>query len=380
MTISRRNFVLGTAASLAVVTQLKARAFAAALRSTGLAALYADDFLLGTVLSAWTFEKKDTALLDIIKREFNAVTPENAMKWEEIRPQLDNWQWAIADQMVDFATRHKMHMVGHTLVWHSQVPPQVFLDNKGQPLERDALLKIMKGHIETLVGRYKGRIATWDVVNEAFEDDGKLRQTSWLKGIGEDYLDHAFRFAHEVDPQAHLIYNDYNTFVPAKRDAIAAMARKLKGRGVPIHGLGMQGHIGIGRPELSELEQTIEAFADAGMRVHVTELDVDVLPSVWEMSAEIANRFEYKPEMDPYRDGFPQEMEEKLAERYEALFKIFLKHRDKIDRVTFWGTSDGASWLNGFPIPGRTNYPLLFNRQLDPKPAYTRLSALKLGK
>nr|AAW55667.1 xylanase [uncultured organism] len=380
MTLSRRRFMLGTAAGLIAVTHLKSRAFAAALKSSGLKDLYRDDFLIGTVLSARSFPDKETTLLDLISREFNAVTAENAMKWEEIRPQLDSWQWDIADQMVDFATRHKMHMVGHTLVWHSQVPAQVFLDSSGQPLERDALLKIMKGHIETLVGRYKGRIATWDVVNEAIEDDGKWRQTSWFKGVGEDYIDHAFRFAHDVDPQAHLIYNDYNTFVPTKRDAIAAMAKKLKARGVPIHGLGMQGHIGIGRPDLTELEQTIEAFADAGMRVHITELDVDVLPSVWEMSAEIANRFEYKPEMDPYIDGFPQEMEEKLADRYEALFKIFLKHRDKIDRVTFWGTSDGASWLNGFPIPGRTNYPLLFNRQMDPKPAYNRLAALKLGK
>src|SRR5690606_35299468 len=156
MTISRRNFVLGTAATLAVATQLKARAFAAALRSTGLAALYADDFLMGTVLSARSFEKKDTALFDIIKREFNAVTPENAMKWEVIRPQLDQWHWEIADQMVDFATQNKLHIVGHTLVCHSQVPAAVFLDKSGKPLGRVPLLKLMEEHIGTLVGRYKG--------------------------------------------------------------------------------------------------------------------------------------------------------------------------------------------------------------------------------
>lgn len=377
MTLSRRHFILGTAAGLAAVTQLKTNALAAALKASGLGDLYRDDFLMGTVLSARTFERKDNALLDLISREFSAVTPENAMKWEAIRPQMDTWDWIIADQMVDFATRNKIQMIGHTLVWHSQVPAHVFVNAKGEPHDRKALLQIMKEHITTLAGRYKGRINAWDVVNEAVEDNGSWRQTGWYKAIGEDYIEHAFRMAHEVDPNAQLLYNDYNTFMPTKRDAIVAMAKKLKAKGAPIHGLGMQGHIGIERPDLAQFEETIEAFADTGLRVSVTELDVDVLPSVWEMSAEIGNRFEYKPEMDPYKEGFPQEMQEKLAERYEALFKIFLKHRDKIDRITLWGTSDEASWLNGFPIPGRTNYPLLFDRQRQPKPAYQRVAALK---
>lgn len=377
MTLSRRQFVLGAAASLLAVTQLKTRALAAALSSTGLKNLYRDDFLIGTALNARTFEQQDSRLLDLISREFNAVTAENAMKWAVIRPDMDRWEWSISDQMVDFANKHQMHMVGHTLVWHSQVPDHVFQNKRGKPLNRKALLEVMEQHIRILVGRYKGRIGTWDVVNEAIEDDGSWRQTHWFKQIGKDYLDHAFRIAHKVDPEAHLIYNDYNTFMPAKRDAIVAMAKALKSRGVPIHGLGMQGHVGIGRPDLADVEASIEAFAAAGFRVHVTELDVDVLPSVWEMSAEIANRFEYKPEMDHYINGFPSEMEEKLAERYETLFKIFLKYRDSIDRITFWGTSDDASWLNGFPIRGRTNHPLLFNRQQQPKPAYHRIAALR---
>lgn len=380
MTISRRHFMLGTAATLALATQLKTRAFAAALASTGLASLYAKDFLIGTALSAKTFAENDIALLDIIKREFNAVTPENEMKWEVIHPQLSQWKWDIADQMVDFAARNHLHMVGHTLVWHSQVPAPIFLDKNGKSLGREPLVKIMEEHIRTIVGRYKGRIGTWDVVNEAFEDDGSLRKSAWFKQVGEDYIEKAFRLAHEADPQAHLIYNDYNTFMPTKRDGIAAMAKELRSRGVPIHGLGMQGHIGIGRPDLSQMEQTIEAFAEAGCRVHVTELDIDVLPSVWEMSADIVSRFEYKPEMDPFKDGITQEMEEQLAERYTELFKMFLKHRDKIDRVTFWGTSDDVSWLNGFPIPGRTNYPLLLDRQQKPKLAYHSLAALKTAK
>jgi endo-1,4-beta-xylanase len=380
MTLSRRRFIFGSAAGLAAVSQLKINAFAAALKATGLKDLYRDDFLIGTVLSARTFTQKDTTLLDLISREFSAVTPENAMKWEAIRPQMDTWEWGIADQMVDFATRNQLQMIGHTLVWHSQVPAHVFVDAKGKTHGRDALLKIMEAHITTLAGRYKGRINAWDVVNEAVEDNGSWRQTGWYKAIGEDYIEQAFRLAHQTDPKAQLLYNDYNTFIPTKRDAIVAMAKKLKTRDVPIHGLGMQGHIGIERPDLAQFEEAIEAFADTGLRVSVTELDVDVLPSVWEMSAEIGNRFEYKPEMDPFKEGLPQEMQEQLAERYEALFKIFLKHRDKIDRITLWGTSDDASWLNGFPIPGRTNYPLLFDRQQTPKLAYQRVAALKVGK
>lgn len=377
MTLSRRHFILGTAAGLAAVTQLKTNALAAALKATGLKDLYRDDFLVGTVLSARTFANKDTALLDLISREFSAVTPENAMKWEAIRPQMDTWDWVIADQMVDFATRNKLQMIGHTLVWHSQVPAHVFVNAKGEPHDREALLQVMKEHITTLAGRYKGRINAWDVVNEAVEDNGSWRQTGWYKAIGEDYIEQAFRLAHQVDPAAQLLYNDYNTFMPTKRDAIVAMAKSLKAKGAPIHGLGMQGHIGIERPDLAQFEEAIEAFAETGLRVSVTELDVDVLPSVWEMSAEIGNRFEYKPEMDPFKDGLPLEMQEKLAERYEALFKIFLKNRDKIDRITLWGTSDEASWLNGFPIPGRTNYPLLFDRQRQPKLAYHRVASLK---
>lgn len=379
MTLSRRRFIVGTAASMAAIAHLKTSAFAAALKSSGLRDLYRDDFFVGTILSASSFQQKNTALLSLIAREFSAVTPENAMKWEAIRPQMNEWHWDIADQMVDFAEQHKMYMVGHTLVWHSQVPAHVFVDDKGKTLEREALLKVMENHINILAGRYIGRISAWDVLNEAVEDDGSLRQTNWLKGIGEDYIEHAFRLAHKADPKAKLLYNDYNSYMPSKRDAIATIIKDLKAKGVPIHGMGMQGHIGIDRPDLAQFEEAIGVYADTGVRVSITELDIDVLPSVWEMSAEIANRFEYKPEMDPFKDGLTKEMAEQLAERYAELFTIFLKHRDKIDRVTLWGTSDDGSWLNGFPIVGRTNYPLLFDRAQQPKLAYQRVAGLKTG-
>lgn len=379
MTINRRQFLLGSAA-LSAAAALNARAFAAAATATGLKDYYKDHFLIGTALNAATFTDKDMALQELIAREFNAVTAENAMKWEVLRPSLDQWDWAVADQMVDYAEKHRMHMVGHTLVWHSQVPEHVFQDTQGQPLSREALLARMKEHIRIVVERYKGRIPTWDVVNEAIEDDGQMRQSHWLKIIGEDYIAKAFEYAHQTDPAAHLMYNDYNMFMEKKRESVVNMVRQLKKQGTPMHGIGMQGHLGLTGPDLAEIEKSIVAYAAEGMRVHITELEVDVLPSVWEITgAEIATRFDYKPEMDPYRDGLPAAIEEQLAERYEALFKLFIRHSDKIDRITTWGTSDDASWKNDFPVRGRTNYPLLFDRQRKPKLAWHRVAALPVN-
>lgn len=373
MSISRRKFTAGLLA-LGALSQFKTAALAKAVSASGLKAAFQDDFYIGTALGADTLTENDTDLLALIAREFNSITAENAMKWEEIRPELDSWEWGVADKFVDFGVRNDMYIVGHTLVWHSQVPKPVFLDSKGQPLKREPLLARMDEHIRTLVSRYKGKIQAWDVVNEAVEDDGKFRQSPWYKTTGTAFIEQAFRTAHEVDPKAHLMYNDYNMAVPAKRDGVVAMVKELKKKGVPIHGIGMQGHIGIDTPDLAAIEDSILAFAALGVKVHFTELDIDVLPSVWGLTgAEITTRFEYKPERDPYQDGLPADMEEKLAQRYEALFKLFIKHRDKIERVTTWGTGDGDSWLNNFPIPGRTNYPLLFDRKHRPKAAYHRL-------
>jgi len=377
MSISRRKFTAGLLA-LGALSQLKTTALAKAISASGLKAAFQDDFYIGTAIGADTLTENDTDLLALIAREFNSITAENAMKWEEIRPELDSWVWDIADKFVDFGVRNNMYTIGHTLVWHSQVPKAVFLDSKGQPLKREPLLARMDDHIRTLVSRYKGKIQAWDVVNEAVEDDGKFRQSPWFKATGTEFIEKAFMTAHEVDPKAHLMYNDYNMAVPAKRDAVVAMVKDLKKKGVPIHGIGMQGHIGIDTPDLAAIEDGILAFAALGVKVHFTELDIDVLPSVWGLTgAEITTRFEYKPERDPYKSGLPADMEEKLAQRYEALFKLFIKHRDKIERVTTWGTSDDASWLNDFPIVGRTNYPLLFDRKHQPKAAYHRLINLK---
>lgn len=377
MNISRRQ-LMASAALLSTLAPLKQAAFAKALADTGLKDAYRDDFLIGTAISSATLAENDTKTLNLIAREFNAVTAENAMKWAPIRPTLDNWQWDLADKFVEFGTNNKMHIVGHTLVWHSQVPPDIFLDKKGKPLNKTALFKVMDEHVTTMMERYKDRIPTWDVVNEAIEDDGQWRNSPWYQATGTDYIARAFNLAHELDPKAHLTYNDYNMAMPGKRETVVAMLKDFKKRGVPIHGVGLQGHVSTGHPDLAEFEKSIVAFAEQGVRVHITELDVDVLPTVWGITgADIATRFQYRPELDPFITGLTPEGEKALSERYVALFKIFLKHRDKIDRVTLWGVSDKQTWLNDFPIPGRTNYPLLFDRELQPKDAYFRLLDLK---
>lgn len=377
MTISRRHFVQSAAAAVALLS-MKNNAIAAAAERTGIKDFYKDDFRIGTTLSTPTLLNGNKPLLSLIAREFNAISPENCMKWEQIRPNNKEWDWTAADKFVEFGEKHKMYILAHVLVWHSQVPASVFQDEKGSVISKEKLTQKMQDHISALAGRYKGRINAWDVVNEAVEDDGSWRKSPWYNIMGEDFIAKAFHMAHEVDPKAHLVYNDYNTESPAKRDFIVNMVKKFKKQGVPIQGVGMQEHLSIDGPSVEEIEKTLIALADAGVRAHITELDVDVLPSVWNIpTAEVSTRFDYTPARDPYIAGLPKDIEEKLAKRYEDIFKVYLKHRDKIERVTFWGTTDAETWLNDFPIKGRTNYPLLFNRKMAPKAAYFRLLNLK---
>lgn len=377
MKISRRQLLSmsGAAATLAASTTLLAAEKAAA--ATGLKEAYKNDFLIGAALNTRIIEGKDPKLTALITNEFNSITAENCQKWERLRNEDGSWNWHDSDAFVNFGVNNKMHIVGHTLGWHSQIPDSVFKNKDGSYISKDALAKKQQEHIATLVGRYKGKIAAWDVVNEAMGDDNKMRPSHWYNIMGDDFLVNAFKLAHETDPKAHLLYNDYNNERPDKRAATIDMLKRLLKRGAPIHGLGMQAHIGLDS-DMKNFEDSILAYSELGLRIHLTELDIDVLPSVWDLPvAEVSTRFEYKPERDPYTKGLPKEIDEKLAKAYESLFNILLKHKDKIDRVTFWGVSDDASWLNGFPIPGRTNYPLLFDRKHSPKSAYFRLLDLK---
>jgi endo-1,4-beta-xylanase len=312
----------------------------------------------------------------VIAREFTSLTPENCMKWQEIRPNNAEWRWGPADKLVDLGAANDMYVVGHTLVWHSQVPRNIFSDAAGAPLDRSALLARMEEHIDTLAGRYRGRIAAWDVVNEAVDEGNGWRRSRWLEIVGDDFMEHAFRFAHAADPNARLLYNDYNMHNPQKREFLLGVLRGYLERGVPIHGVGLQGHVGLDYPDMEEWEKSVAAYAGLGLEVHVTELDIDVLPRPNSTSAEISNRSQYSEANDPYRDGLPEPVEEALAKRYRFVFELLLQYRPAVKRVTMWGLHDGISWKNNFPIRGRTNYPLLFDRNLQPKRAHAELLAL----
>jgi endo-1,4-beta-xylanase len=378
MPLSRREFCLHAAAASSLLTMLKSQARAQALENTGLKDLYKSDFRIGTAISNQTLQQKDAVMLGLIAKEFNAITPENCLKWGQVHPDADRWEWELPDRFVQFGLDHKMFILGHTLVWHSQVARNLFMDAGGGAVSREVLLKRMEDHIRTLVGRYKGKVTAWDVVNEAVDEDKGWRKSPWLNSIGPEYLEKAFHLAHEVDGKAQLLYNDYNMHNPKKAEFVAEFVRDFKKRGVPIHGVGMQGHEGLDYSSIEELEASILLFAKAGVRVHITELDVDVLPRREQNNtAEVSARYEYADALNPWPKGLPEEMEKRLAKRYEDLFRLFLKHRDKIDRITTWGTSDDESWKNNFPVPGRTNYPLLFDRQKQRKAAYYAVAALK---
>lgn len=328
-------------------------------------------FRIGAALNLAQFEERDPRGNPIIAAQFSSISPENALKWQSIHPRPDGYNFDPADHYVAFGEKYKMFIVGHCLVWHSQTPRWVFEDDQGKSPTRESLLDRMHDHIRTVVGRYKGRIGGWDVVNEALNEDGAMRQSPWYRIIGEDFLVKAFQFAHEADPQAELYYNDYNLENEAKRNGAVGLIRKLKSAGAAISGVGLQGHNKMDWPTARQEAETIEAFAALGVRVHITELDVDVLPpTARQNTADISAVAPATAESNPYTAGLPEEMQQALARRYAELFEVFAQHRNVISRVTFWGVTDGDSWLNNFPTRGRTNHPLLFDRAGKPKPAF----------
>ena len=328
-------------------------------------------FRIGAAINQNQSEEKDARDTAIIAAQFDSISPENVLKWGSIHPRSDGFNFDPADHYVAFGEKYKMFIVGHNLVWHSQTPAWVFKDDKGEPLTRDALLERMHDHIRTVVGRYKGKISGWDVVNEALNDDGTLRKSQWLNIIGDDYIAKAFQFAHEADPAAELYYNDYSLENEAKRKGAVELVRKLKAQGIPIAAVGLQGHDKLDWPTAKEQAETIEAFAALGVKVCITELDVDVLPrNAPGNSADISAVSKGGEGLNPYVGGLPDAIEQTLADRYAELFGVFVKYRAAISRVTFWGVTDAQSWLNNFPIRGRTNYPLLFDREGKPKAAF----------
>ncbi|MBL0940371.1 MAG: endo-1,4-beta-xylanase [Gemmatimonadaceae bacterium] len=386
---SRRSIrlVASTAIVAAIIVAIVACTNAPQPESTTtLRDAYKDAFLMGTAVNEEIVSGVDSASQNIVARQFNTITAENVLKAGPLRPSPSEWNWAPADSFVAFGERHKMFIVGHTLVWHNQTPPWFFADSLGNPKSPDAVKEQLRSHIETVASRYAGRIHAWDVVNEVIDNDGSYRPTTWVRGIGDgnELVRLAFKHAAQYAPNTELYYNDFNTWRPTKRDGIVRMIRMLKKEGIRVDGIGMQGHWGLNYPKTAYIEAAIDSFAAAGVKVMITEMDIDVLPLTREgqiigtgMSDPQFQLEEFKEYLDPYRNGLPDDVQRALAARYAELFELFYRKRDKIDRVTLWGVHDGMSWKNGYPIPDRTNYPLLYDRMRQPKPAFAAVLGVR---
>lgn len=325
-------------------------------------------FYIGTAMNTGQILGKDTASIRIIKQQFNTITAENCMKCGPLQPEEGKFNFALADQFVEFGMQNQMFIVGHNLVWHSQAPKWFFVDTQGNDVSREVLIGRLKNHIQTVVGRYKGKVKGWDVVNEAILDDGSWRESKLLQIIGPDFVKLAFGFAHEADPDAELYYNDYSMVLTGRREGVVRMVKDMQKDGIRIDGIGMQGHCSMDFPKIEEFEKSIVTFARLGVKVMITEMDISALPSPKDrQGADVDSRVDYKAELNPYTNGLPEEVEKAHAKRYREFFDLFLKHQDKISRVTLWGVQDGQSWKNNFPVPGRTDYPLLFDRNYQPK-------------
>jgi len=329
---------------------------------------YQHDFLIGVSINRAQFTGQDQRGISIITNQFDAISPENILKWESVHPLPGQYDFTGPDQYVNFGETNHLAIIGHTLVWHNQTPKWVFQDDQGHQVTREVLLQRLHDHIFTVVGRYKGRIKGWDVVNEAINEDGTMRNSLWRKIIGDDYIEKAFQFAHEADPQAELHYNDYSLENLPKRNGVITLVKKLKAEGIPITAVGLQGHVKMDWPTPQQEDETISAFAQLGVKVMITELDVDVVPATQHNhTADITANAEKTTGANNFTNGLPDSVQQALADRYASLFKVFLNHRDVIERVTFWDVTDGDSWLNSL---GRVNYPLLFDRSGQPKLAF----------
>ena len=346
-------------------------------KNSSLSEKFKNYFFVGAAINKDQILQKDEKSNSIIKQNFNTLSPENVMKWMFIQPKPNIFYFDDSDKYVQFGLDNNMHIVGHALIWHSQIAD--FMNSIKDSTE---MMQHVNNHISTLVNRYKGKVDTWDVVNEALNEDGTLRESIFLKVLGENYLETVYKMAEKHDSNADLAYNDYNLCEPKKRKGAIKLIKSLQKNGAKINSVGIQAHWQLMSPSLEEIETSILAFSELGVKVMFTELDISVLPSPWDQNgAEVSQNFknfEGDKKMNPFPKNLPNSMKTKLAERYENIFKLFLKHKEKISRVTFWGVTDKFSWLNDWPIKGRTNYPLLFDRNYKEKKAYHRIMNLNM--
>ncbi|MGP1622877.1 endo-1,4-beta-xylanase [Bacteroides heparinolyticus] len=332
-----------------------------------------DKFLIGTALNTRQSSGQDTNAVKVVKKHFNAIVAENCMKSEVLQPEEGRYDFRQADEFVKFGEDNGMTVTGHCLIWHSQCPRWFLVDKDGKNVSAEVLKQRMKEHITTVVGRYKGRILGWDVVNEAIMEDGSYRKSKFYEILGEEFIPLAFQYAHEADPEAELYYNDYNMHEPGKRATVVKLVNDLKKRGLRIDAVGMQGHVGMDYPDLSEFEASMEAYAATGAKVMITEFDMSALPTI-SRSANVADRVDFeKKTLNPYPNGLPDSVSVEWNARMETFMNLFIKHADYVTRVTAWGVSDRDSWKNNFPMRGRTDYPLFFDREYRPKPFVRKL-------
>lgn len=326
------------------------------------------NFHIGTALNLQHIHGIDTKGLEIVKNQFAAIVAENCMKSMYLQPEEGVFFFDDADKFVEFGEKNDLFITGHALIWHSQAPSWLFVDENGNDVSADVLKERMRKHINTVVSRYKGRIKGWDVVNEAIEDNGEYRKSKFYQILGEEFIPLAFQYAHEADPDVELYYNDYNEWHKGKRDAIVKMVKSFKERGIRIDAVGMQGHVDMNSPSLEEYQKAIDAYTEAGVKVMVTEFEMSALPLPRRnVGANIASTELFRQEMDPYTNGLPDAIVVEWENRMMEYFNLFIQNSDKITRVTLWGVTDGDSWKNDFPMRGRTDYPLLFDRDYNAK-------------
>ena len=331
----------------------------------GLKDAYKDYFMIGVALNQRNVTNEDQKALTL--REFNSITAENDMKPGMLHPKEGVWDFEKADKIANFCRENGIKLRGHCLCWHSQFADWMFEDKKGRPVKKEVFYKRLREHIHTVVNRYKDVVYCWDVVNEAISDnprgrmvDGKwqpgdpYRETRHYKLCGDEFIAKAFEYAHEADPNALLFYNDYNECDPGKRDRIYDMVKKMLDQGVPIHGIGMQGHYNVYGPSEEDIDAAITKYSQLVKHIHVTELDIRMNT---EMGGQLHfSRGEAKP-VAPYMQALQND-------QYNRLFRVLRKHKDVVDCVTFWNLGDRDSWV------GVNNHPLPFDEKYKPKSVY----------
>lgn len=351
--------------------------FAQKQTASTLKSAYKDDFFIGAALGLSQIYEDDKSSVDVVKNQFSSIVAENCMKSMYLQPKEGQFFFDDADRFVALGEKYNMFTIGHTLIWHSQLASWFFVDENGKDISPEVLKQRMKSHIQTIVSRYKGKVKGWDVVNEAIMEDGYYRKSKFYEILGEEFIPLAFKYAQEADPNAELYYNDYNEWYPKKIETIVKMVKNIKSKGIRIDGVGMQAHVEMNSPTMAEYENAIVKYAASGVKINITELDISALPvPKGQSGANIADTFAYNKEINPYVNGLPRDVEEKWENRYADFFSLFLKHKDKIRRVTLWGVTDSQSWKNDFPVKGRTDYPLFFDRNCNAKPVVEKIIKL----